>query len=308
MSLFQVLLDELNHLVKLLQQDHILHSMVGESLDHTMRSLRKNFVTTSTALQDKRLFATWYRLTEAPAAESPLKWDTVTDELIYQVVEKNGDQRNIHMFAEAPSTRGRGVLVPLQTMSEFREVVKLAKQDVKEAAAALLADLATRFPPTPLLSAMSIIQPQYWRLPPVQLTITRFESDVDILVAKFGTGLDVAQIRSELEWFFSWAGVAAWDFQSAKEWWLHIDQNAAVALRIPGLQRLAHLLLSLPCSSCSNERRFSAMAFLANERRNRLSHDHLGACVRAFSSTLDYKTLDTSAVLKIWSSRLRYGV
>lgn len=94
----------------------------------------KQFVTHAAQLQDKCVFAMWYRQTEAPEHESPLKWDP----LIYQVVDKNGDATNISLFMESPSTRGRAVLVPVQTMYDFRDVVKLAKQDVKDAASALL--------------------------------------------------------------------------------------------------------------------------------------------------------------------------
>lgn len=308
MSLFAVLLEQLQVLVKVLQYDNVLHSTVGQALDSTIRSMRKNFVTPATQLQDKRLFAVWYRLTEAPEIESPLKWDPHTDELIYQVVDKNGDATNVSMFMESPSARGRAVMVPVQTMADFRDVVKLAKQDVKDAAQALINDLTVRFPPTPLLNAMSIINPHYWRLPSIPLTMSKFETDVDVLIAKFGAALDVPQIKSELEFFFQWAGVAAFDFESPQEWWLHVDTNPAINLRIPGLQKLAHLLLSLPCSSCSNERRFSAMSYLANDRRNRLAADHLAACVRAYCSQFNYKDLDSSTVLQHWSSSLRYGV
>ena len=73
--------------------------------------------------------------------------------------------------------------------------------------------------------------------------------------------------------------------------------------------RLAHLILSIPCGSVENERRFSAMNMTSTAIRNRLEHEHLNTCLRVASSPFTDLDFPFWTVFQEWkNSAERRGV
>ena len=60
------------------------------------------------------------------------------------------------------------------------------------------------------------------------------------------------------------------------------------------------VLLVLPMTSVENERHFSLMAFIKNNKRNRMLEPHLNICTRLFTCKHTFKTLPTEECLRQW--------
>lgn len=303
---FTVLLREMNVLVKILQTDGLYYADMADSIQQTLSSVRRNFIMPGSALADKVLFKNWHLLVTGSQEESPLKWSD-SGKLVYSIQDVSGVCHEIDVLVEEcpRGGRGRGVMVPIVRMSQFTEAVATATTAVREAAQLFVTDMMARFPSTPLIKAMSIMQPTFYK--DGSNSFSEFNKHVDVLLEQYGRAkggspalVDMEALGAELSFVYDWLSHGCWDFQNAEDLWVHIDNNVSIRTRIPTFLGLVHILLSLPCSSCSNERRFSSMDYCATDKRNRLEGPHLAAVIRARSSHHTTTTLDTSTVFSTW--------
>lgn len=307
-SCFTVLLRELNMLIKILQTDGLYYADMADSIQLTLHTVRRHFIDAGTALKEKTMFKNWNLLVNGSQEESPLKWNSSGKEgkLMYTVTVDDDMQEVPVVVEENPrGGRGRGTMVPIVRMSQFTETVNAVTASVKDAAHLFVTDMVARFPSTPILKAMSILQPAFYK--DGSNTFSVFKQHVDVLCEKYGESRDGKQplvdtdaLTLELSFVYDWVSRGCWDFQSAEELWVHIDKNVTIYTRMPAFLRLVHLLLSLPCSSCSNERRFSCMDYVATDKRNRLEGEHLAAVIRCRATHHTIETLDTSTVFQKW--------
>ena len=172
-------------------------------------------------------------------------------------------------------------------------------------------DLKARFFPTPLLAAMSIIQPQYYR--DIKLKRSRFDAHFKELLDFYCTPrrvgeltvlaiIDSEKLELDANFFYDHMCEMCNMFESTDDVWLNIDRSPSVHGRMPSMVRLGHLLLSLPSSSIPNERRFSLMNPIKSELRNKLLPKHMNACIRMSCSRYSLDTFPFADAYQQWQS------
>lgn len=308
---------------QVLQQQDLLFMAVGDAVQSCVSMLNKHFIEQATAFNDKRYFLAWHRL---QSKDSPLQWSKTTagtnrEELVYQVMVEGKTEEYVIMFEDSIS-RNRPVLSQVFTLHQYNRVVKVVKQRATALATEIVKSLRERFPPSHMLSAMGIIQPCYYSAP--GLSRRNFDIDIDKLADFYGSErvtvnkegvetvhlplVDADSFRQQSSWFYDYMTSMIMHVTDTQALWIHIDKDVAVSARISELQKLAHVLLSLPASSCEPERSFSQMALLKDAKRNRLKAEHLNVCMRLAKSRWGLDSFPLLQAHKIWLSSERYMV
>lgn len=207
----------------------------------------------------------------------------------------------------------------ITTLEGLLNEARLVMEAVRQAAQLVLDANAQRFPDVPLMGAFEIFEPKWWRSTRV-LTGAEMEalsmSHLTTFADKYGDDattcdgflveklVDGDALKSEWTNFagFMKARVdqPAWAAMEPREFWTVTFSTDMFAEFLPNFARLAQVLLVLPMTSVENERHFSLMAFIKNNKRNRMLEPHLNICTRLFTCKHTFKTLPTEECLRQW--------
>ncbi|GLC39718.1 hypothetical protein PLESTM_000932300 [Pleodorina starrii] len=181
-------------------------------------------------------------------------------------------------------------------------VVMYVKEQITCVAEELLTDLTRRFPPEPLMKALRIVYPEFFREKPRIEDVT---AALDVLERYYGTPrpapsgtgqltplIDTAKLREQRAAFLLEARERAELLSEAvtrgakypkgllTAFWTDLTRNPGVADSISEYGRLAQLAATIVPGSVETERVFSVMSYIKNKQRNRLLQPHLSACIR----------------------------
>jgi len=87
---------------------------------------------------------------------------------------------------------------------------------------------------------------------------------------------------------------------STADFWCRSLQNGAVKHRMPEVAKLAEIMLLAPTGSVENERSFSDMNFIKDDRRNSLGEKHLNACMKGWRCRFTLENFPYEVALAIW--------
>lgn len=315
MPLVCLLLRELNVLVKKLQGSDVLFTQVAEHVDLTIAQLSKHFVSASTRFTDRRFFLEYLSLVND---DKDLTW--VDGDLVYRVTcGDDQPKQDFELTHEQKSVRqGRVTTGNVKSKQQLAAVVKSVQGCVTQLASNAIAALKSRFPPSNILQALSIIQPEYYR--DEKLSRKDFDVGVSTLCDLYGavrvTGADAEHaplINAEKLTFES---TFMWDYMNSNKFagltaemlWRRIDNDSALASRLSQFQIVAHIVMSLPASSVECERAFSLMSLIKDARRNRLQDAHLNACMRLGRSRFNLLSFPYDSAYQLWGPDQRYFV
>lgn len=192
---------------------------------------------------------------------------------------------------------------------QLRMIVSDVKDQITSAISALVEDLEDRFPCRDLLYAFEIISPQYWYDGVVP---DDFEAMLDRIAAEFGVDkftsaeeqvtalIDGDKLHEQASQFQSLAihfsarvlngGVPSETVSTRADklalFWQAISNSTQSSELVGEFLRLASLLITVVSGSVADERVFSALEFVKNNRRARLKDAHLMQCVRLQSQNL----------------------
>lgn len=315
MPLVCLLLRELNVLVKKLQCADVLFTQVAEHVEVTITQLTKHFVSASTRFTDRRYFVEYQSLINQ---DSDLTW--VDGDLVYRVpCGPDQPKQDFELTHEQQSARqGRVTTGNVKNKQQLAAVVKTVQACLTQLASNAIAALKSRFPPSNVLQALSIIQPAYYR--DEKLSRKDYDIGVSNLCDLYGsdrsTGADqlhAAIINSDLltfesSFFWDYMTAAKFDGLTAEMLWCRVDKDPALAARMSQFQIIAHIVLSLPASSVECERAFSLMSLVKDARRNRLLDAHLNACMRFGRSRFNLSSFPYDSAYQLWGPDGRYFV
>ena len=114
--------------------------------------------------------------------------------------------------------------------------------------------------------------------------------------------------KQQSSWFYDYMTGICMHIKDTQTLWVNIDNDISVSSRISEIQKLAHVLLSLPASSVEPERSFSQMALLKDCKRNRLLPKHLNTCMRLAKSRFTLSSFPLKDAHRVWLSSDRYMV
>ena len=92
---------------------------------------------------------------------------------------------------------------------------------------------------------------------------------------------------------------------STADFWCRSLQNGVVNPRMPEVAKLAEIMLLAPTGSMENERSFSDMNFIKNDRRNSLGEKHLNACMKGWRCRFTLENIPYEVALAIWMASPR---
>jgi hypothetical protein len=184
-------------------------------------------------------------------------------------------------------------------------------------------NLASRIKTDDLMSAFQVLQPSFFQRH-VDDDSSSFRSlamsKVDLLASIYGEAANTADgstvpalvdplsLQAEFDSFFTRMESAAKHGQGTKEAWKNIFTSPAVSKHMKNYCVLARIMLCMPVTSVENERQFSLMNLLKDEKRNRLGSRVLNCLTRIKRSPYQVKTFPYEALLKEWLKAGRYNV
>lgn len=206
-----------------------------------------------------------------------------------------------------PRRKGTAGRPPSTTQPVTRKSFKLLLSHVKlrasAAAKALRLELVRRFPSPKLLSALSIVYPQYY----ADFAEADFNDHIEALCGFYGSGrevdgatmpalVDPELLRAQAPFFQQYAVEVAQRIKAnldglpqITQFWRRLAASPSFGPRISEFMKLAKIAIVMVGGSIEDERVFSTMNFVKDKLRNCLSE--LELCVRLKSQRLF--TLDT---------------
>lgn len=324
---FDVLLGELASMSRLFQScDYPLVS-VPAHVKTTADFLQKHFERVQSAFQCERTWKRFHVLTVS--ADPPLQWED--DCLVY--VQSDSAHA---MLAVDPGKRGRPHAEVVDTSEFFDRVVASVKKTLQAASKKIrlgnnlddfifvlcshvhiLVGLLERFP-RDVVASMGILQPSYWA--DTQHSTYTFEKDLESLIEVYGApktvgGMNVHPLvdgdalGTQAAFFQELMLSSAKNMTSTTDFWLYVDNNPQINGRIREFQRLAHIVLSLPLGSVTNERDFSLLNLTVTPLRSKLSLDKADGCLLVKRCQKDLESFPFNEAYEHWKSICkRYGV
>lgn len=218
--------------------------------------------------------------------------------------------------------RGPGRSLPtLVTNEDLECAIKRVQSGAMDAATKVINAIKERFPNDEMLDAGSVVYLQYWAGCPSRAD---FDAKLDTLLKHYGVHksilgkdgkshqvqpiLDAEGLNGERCIVY---GMLQRQGPSLSErfsdspapttaMWRELTANKVVEVAIPHFLRVVNLVLCMVGGSVEEERTFSTMKFLKNERRNRLSN-HLAACCRVYSQAFfSLETLPFDRLYTCW--------
>ena len=199
----------------------------------------------------------------------------------------------------------------------------------RKGAELLLADLKKRFPPNVRLSAFAVLQPGFWfrnrAVADDEDSRAEFiksgKKKFDVLVGRYGA-LNVQVGVEHIPAIIDASNAnAEWDslevlmescmrFPSdacptTAEFWKSHLQNDAITARMPEIVKLVRIMLLAPTGSVENERSFSDMNFLKDDKRNSLGEDHLNDSMHGWRCRFGVNDFPYEAALGAWMAHPR---
>lgn len=198
-----------------------------------------------------------------------------------------------------------------------------------EAAAAVVADLQSRFPHTDqLLHAFGMLELPFWRAS-AQLLPAEVQQKVDVLfdalISKYGTGssvlvrdgaggfsavdvpplLDAPLLQQQrdalIHTMSALAAAPPTKEETTPQLWARMcHQNPMREQRLSEVLKVAKIAMVFPVGSVENERRFSLTNLVHSSLRNGLAPKHLNCCMRIAASEHTYKTFNVHGAHERW--------
>lgn len=319
------LLTLLNSFLKACQARHVFVNDLSDTLSSTRSALRSMFIAKDTRFKGAG-FSKWSEVSKIRDTNSPLRWGE--ENLVMHV---DGEEHTL--MARAPRTGRAGrpcvLSVPISSLDQLKAVRQSVTNEMLLAADLVSQQLVQRFPPVPLMEAMSVVYAEYWEAP----TESGFREHLDTLIKMFGKSvvhlgcklqelLNPEELMQQSHMFFELATVAAAYVKSLDTeehtdapttlLWRHLTKTATTSGMISEFVKLAELVLVLVPGSVEEERTFSTMGFIKDRLRNRLGQEHLNTTVSL--KTQQVFTIDTFPfrdAITEWKStaeiRGRYG-
>lgn len=295
---FMPLFDVLNVLVKVTQaQELYLHevSVLVKEVTERLPNMYRTMMGSE--------FADWLELLDIPIQDQADPRDEVKDagRLVWcsgvlnaKLVSGEGDEVKVvyhEVLVQDPNSR-RQHLIPC-TPTLWKQAIKDVHASCKSVVAHVVEDFKERFPACPLLDALSIIHKNFWENQVCDRTEEEEEefkklmnAHLDVLIKWVGERkggkaplVDAAKLRQSLDYFCDFMAVHHLSFDLTSDMWAHINGSITLANKLSEFIVLAKLALLIPIGSIENEREFSKVSFIKNDRRNRLQPTHLEACM-----------------------------
>ena len=318
------MLRELQHLVKVCQLQGVFLHDLSTALQFTTSQLNSMYVSVESRFKGSD-FDKWESLLDIgePGAEvgrSPFQYD----EEGHLFMRIDGDRFAVCGVPPPTGLRGRPRVLTVHADAELLQTIAAAVQSsMGAAAAAVLKQLADRFPPNELLEALSIVYPQWWIS---KRQFAELEAAVKVLCRHYGTEhstadgrkvpalLDAKLLREQSSFFAQIAASASKAAMSGAGaapvtlFWRDLSTPGYIADRTSEFRKAAELALVLVPGSVDEERTFSAMNFIKSDVRNRLKGDHLSMCIRLYSSQFHtVSTFPYQEAIDIWRQRSNRG-
>lgn len=315
-EVYRPLLSELEHVSKATQADDVYLHDVSAIIAEAVSAVRAAYLS-PVAFRGERWRA-FNRLATESEATSPLKWRGTR--LVY--VTSSGSEHEMHYLPAGTRGARAAYSAPVASSVAFNNVYQGVIAQAKQAAEQVVADIATRFPPSSTLDALSVIHHKYW-LRDAQVLEQEFRADMETLRSLFCTParlvnghvvqapLDYALLDNQAPFFASYMQETAstGKFTDTASFWLFVDARKPLQARMSEWYKLARRVLGMPIGSVSNERRFASMTRIRTALRNRLLSPHLNTCVRAEGSYFQYDTFPVMQAYDVWCKRRdRYKV
>ena len=116
-------------------------------------------------------------------------------------------------------------------------------------------------------------------------------------------------LDEEFDSFVAFMELKSTGQSSAEECWARVFTNEAQLQHIRNFADLAKIALVTPIGSVENERSFSLMNYVKNERRNRMGCEVLNAICRIKRSGYTIKSFPYEETIKVWKNvRPRRGL
>lgn len=310
------------------------------ALERAKRNVRTHYVDPTTAFTDKVVFDKYYDMLDIDGPNSMLVWDTDpqsadADARAEHLAIKAGDRYfTVGGVPDRTGQRGRHPRSPqrILKLGMLLDTIRTrVERQLTQAAQMVLDDLTTRYPSDALLSALQLADPRFWQgqqqpggsyTPP---TLAEVRERLAVLKQQFGTActtdaglvvppkLGVAHMEEQLANFCGDAHASAkkaFDRVRRKEldedkltrwFWRDLQQIPALRVACDEWLTFARLALTIVPGSVEAERAFSALTYIKNSMRNRLGHEHLNACMLAFTQHwFDISTFPYKDALEAW--------
>jgi hypothetical protein len=196
------------------------------------------------------------------------------------------------------------------------------KESASEACSRLLDNLKKRIKSDDVMAAFEALHTTFFQahsLENPEALRGLVKSKLEILKSYYGEiattagGVDVPalinqdDLDEEFDSFFTRLSSAATHGQSTKEAWKNIFVSPAVSKHMKSFCLLAKIMLCMPVTSVENERSFSLMNLLKDEKRNRMGSELLNCLSRIKSSSYSTNSFPYEALLQVWLKSGRYG-
>ncbi len=191
----------------------------------------------------------------------------------------------------------------------------------------VLHHLESRIREDDVVNAFQVLQPPFFKRQLEQDPDCQSESlkaisrrKVAVLAEMYGTSaskadgsvvpplVDPTDLLLQFESLYTRMESAAKHGQSTKDAWEAIFTSPAVSKHMPAYCTLAKIMLCVPVTSVENERQFSLMKLLKNEKRNRMGPELLNCLSRVKRSPYTVKTFPYQSWLREWLTAGRYNV
>lgn len=218
--------------------------------------------------------------------------------MAYKIVRPSGSEDLFTVYAEVPSSGRKGTSKRPREFQqeEIPAITQHVRFQVEKCATAVIAQLQERMGEPELLRSLGIVFPQTFDA----FDAASFQVMVDTFSSHFGVGkncleppIDSLQLKVQQEDFVKFALERAVIVKADPEdaiprvvrFWRSLDQFETVRKLCPSWFVAAQIALTVVSGSVADERVFSAMNFVKNDLRNRLS-THLESCVQTYTQDL----------------------
>lgn len=202
------------------------------------------------------------------------------------------------------------------TKKDFKVLLADVKAQTSAAAKALRLELIRRFPSPKVLTALSIMYPQYYR----NFTEANFNAAIETICAFYGESktaagkevppvLNADTLRAQASAYVDAAQDVSREVLERKErdgiagitlLWTALTTSGAFAVRISEFVKLAKIAVVMVGGSVEDERNFSVMNFVKIKLRNSLD-DHLELCMRLKSQSMfTLATFPFVQAMRLW--------
>ena len=166
----------------------------------------------------------------------------------------------------------------------LEKTVDQCKQASRSIVQCVLNSFKARFPSNEWMDALSIIDVRYWSGPEVDFL--QLSKHVEFLCKQYGVDKGAAKalinsrlLKKELSYFVDYMQKHANLAVDTSSLWLSVARSETLSSLLSQWLIIARITLVLPIGSVANEREFSLVNFVKNERRNRLNMAPLNACL-----------------------------